>query len=167
MDGDGQGTAAPKPLASIVRLLKRLQPALAANTGQPHPANNSPGGFAINWQSLLNYIEPHLYGYTPMYKAPRTIQPIFRSQTYGSKTKAWTAHEDKAVSGLLGDLPQSFRALPVACPHCRNTAPASDYGGAWYEARCGSRARTFKPTVRALVRSLYGSGNYDQPLFLY
>ncbi|KAK3383001.1 hypothetical protein B0T24DRAFT_687351 [Lasiosphaeria ovina] len=311
--------ATPKPLGSIAQLLKRLQSALAANTGQPHPANNSPGGLAINWQSLLDGIEPHLYGYTPICQALRTIQPIFRSQTYGSKVmmlisdgdstdgdplplarvlggaagamiftclltdsaiqvqrrlrapheadprwpsaaramfdmtsavpydsgpvqalrrrgwelpesglcklfihannpliidefttvsrqlagggssddsladmigqanegaqvtdqdgepicwahatadltagekKAWTDHQNTAVGGLLGDLPQSFRALPVACPHCRDTAPASDYGGVWYEARCGSCARTFKPTVRALVRSLYGSGNY-------
>lgn len=82
-------TAAPKPLTSVVRLVKRLQSALnegkGATTGENGPSLEGPQSSFINWKCLLDDIEPYLYGLTPMCEALRSVRPLFEDQAYSSK----------------------------------------------------------------------------------
>lgn len=84
-------TAAPKPLTSVVQLIKRLQSALKLNEEKDAATDemrSSPEGSQstlINWERLLDDIEPYLYGGTPMCEALQSIQPLFQDQAYSSK----------------------------------------------------------------------------------
>jgi hypothetical protein len=68
---------------------------------------------------------------------------------------SWKELEKNAGNKIIGALPQSFHNLPVRCERCKQSAPAKDYDGKWYEARCRKCGEAFTPTVWALIRSLY------------
>jgi hypothetical protein len=72
----------------------------------------------------------------------------------------WKQHKVKTVGNLIDVLPKTPYSLLVDCPHCKQTAPAHNYDGSWYETHCRASKRTFKPTVRALLQSLYDN-NYS------
>ncbi|KAF3308896.1 hypothetical protein TWF173_000631 [Orbilia oligospora] len=75
--------ATPRPLSEIIKLTKRLQSAL----NKAEPDTESPKASThIDWERLLDDIEPYLYGRTPMCKALRSICPIFSSNEYSSRT---------------------------------------------------------------------------------
>ncbi|KFA53226.1 hypothetical protein S40293_09761 [Stachybotrys chartarum IBT 40293] len=69
--------------------------------------------------------------------------------------EAWKTHGVERGSGRISSLVESFQVIPVDCPHCKKSAPAGDYDGSWYEARCKACGWNFKPTLSALVQSLY------------
>ena len=84
-------TATPKPLTSVVQLVKRLQSALKLNeerdaaTDEMRPTPEGSQSTFINWERLLDDIEPYLYGVTPMCEALQSVQPLFQDQAYSSK----------------------------------------------------------------------------------
>ena len=83
--------ATPKPVITVVQLVKRLQSMLkqkgemdTATDDNRSSAKDSQSTF-INWERLLDDIEPYLYGSTPMCQALRSVRPLFQDQTYSSK----------------------------------------------------------------------------------
>lgn len=97
-------TATPKPLSSVVQLVKRLQSTLKTNNEQDAAIDevrlspeNSPPTF-INWDRLLDDIEPYLYGSTPMCKALWSVQPLFQDQGYFSKVMVLVSDGNATVT---------------------------------------------------------------------
>ncbi|KAF3202593.1 hypothetical protein TWF192_002484 [Orbilia oligospora] len=75
--------ATPRPLGEVIKLTKRLQSAL----NKAKPDTRSPKTSThVDWERLLDDIEPYLYGRTPMCEALRSICPVFSSDEYSSRT---------------------------------------------------------------------------------
>lgn len=84
-------TATPKPLGSVVQLIRKLQAALELSqlqhtkpdgVGSVHGQDRSSN---VNWERVLNDIEPYLYGGTPMCEALMTLLPTFQAREYTHK----------------------------------------------------------------------------------
>jgi hypothetical protein len=120
------------------------------NSWGPMFANN--GFFTVDHSSTLELVNgpPMLF-----YDVYWTTDDLSAEEK-----RKWKEHEKETASNLIGVLPRSFHELPVVCPHCKQSASANNYDGAWYEARCRACTRTFKPTGWALLQSLYES-NYS------
>lgn len=76
------------------------------------------------------------------------------------EVKSWKEYQKRTGEKLIGVLPKSYHDLPVKCPHCKQSVPAKNYDGAWYEAICRACNGKFQPTGKALIQSLYNS-NYS------
>ncbi|CAM6005987.1 unnamed protein product [Sphagnum balticum] len=73
--------ASPRPINNVIQLIKRLQSAL-----DPDKKGTSTSVTQdMNWERLLDDIEPYLYGGTPMCQALRSVLPLFQTSTYSSK----------------------------------------------------------------------------------
>ncbi|TGJ63875.1 hypothetical protein EYR41_009965 [Orbilia oligospora] len=75
--------ATPRPIGEVTKLTKRLQSAL--NKSEPSTQSPKPSTH-IDWERLLDDIEPYLYGGTPLCAALRTICPTFSSSQYSART---------------------------------------------------------------------------------
>jgi hypothetical protein len=73
--------ATPRLISNVIQLIKRLQLALDPNKQD----SSNPDSQTINWERLLDDIEPYLYGRTPMCQALRSVLPLFQNSTYSSK----------------------------------------------------------------------------------
>ena len=62
----------PKPLPSVVQLVKRLQSMLRESGEKEAATAEKRTSTFINWERLLDDIEPYLYGSTPMCQALRS-----------------------------------------------------------------------------------------------
>lgn len=77
--------ASPRSLANVVQLIKRLQSLLAARRGARALSPGQSQALFVDWGSLLDEIEPHLYGGTPMCEALQSVRPIVENRAYSSK----------------------------------------------------------------------------------